>query len=141
MGQSRRTSIAYSRTSYVRDMALQMERGPGSARHRARLYATEAELRAHASMPDDCHRALETALSSIPPGTEERDPDLRSIFLNGVHLARWRGNVLALLGDGDAVMSLYGALEELDPTFVRARAGMHADLAQAHLTRAEYDDA
>ncbi|MFH9114075.1 XRE family transcriptional regulator [Streptomyces globisporus] len=113
----------------------------GSARLRAWLYATEAEMCAYAGMPDDCHRALEAALSSIPPGPEERDPDLRSIFLNGVHLARWRGNVLALLGDGDAVTSLYGALEEMDPTFVRARAGMHADLAQAHLTRAEYDDA
>lgn len=49
--------------------------------------------------------------------------------------------MLALLGDGDAVTSLYGALNEMDPTFVRARAGMHADLAQAHLTRAEYSDA
>ncbi|NEA11176.1 XRE family transcriptional regulator [Streptomyces sp. SID10692] len=113
----------------------------GSARLQAWLYATEAEMCAYAGMPDDCHRALEAALSSIPPGPEERDPDLRSIFLNGVHLARWRGNVLALLGDDDAVTSLYGALEEMDPTFVRARAGMHADLAQAHLTRAEYDDA
>ncbi|OKI84710.1 hypothetical protein AMK11_20165 [Streptomyces sp. CB02414] len=40
-----------------------------------------------------------------------------------------------------AVTSLYRAFEIMDPTFVRARAGFHADLAQAHLTRAEYDDA
>ncbi|WP_329618189.1 XRE family transcriptional regulator [Streptomyces brevispora] len=124
----------------VRDAQRTVGRA-GSARLRAWLYATEAEMCAHADMPDDCHRALEAALSSIPPGSEERDPDLRSIFLNGVHLARWRGNVLALLGDGNAVTSLYGALEELDPTFVRARAGLHADLAQAHLTRTEYDEA
>ncbi|WP_374211517.1 hypothetical protein [Streptomyces sp. G3] len=64
-----------------------------------------------------------------------------SIFLNGAHLARWQGNVLALLGEESAVTSLYGALEVMDPTFVRARAGLHADLAQAHLTRTEYDDA
>lgn len=64
-----------------------------------------------------------------------------SIFLNGAHLARWQGNVLALLGEESAVTSLYGALEVMDPTFVCARAGLHADLAQAHLTRAEYDDA
>jgi hypothetical protein len=64
-----------------------------------------------------------------------------SIFLNGTHLARWQGNVLAMLGDGDAVTSLYGALEDMDPSFVRARAGLHTDLAHAHLTRAEYDDA
>jgi hypothetical protein len=113
----------------------------GSARLRAWLYAAEAEVCAHAGMPDDCRRALDAAEATIPPGPEDRDPDMLSIFLNGVHLARWRGNVLALLGDGDAVTSLYGALEGMDPTFVRARAGMHTDLAQAHLTRAEYDDA
>jgi hypothetical protein len=92
-------------------------------------------------MPDDCRRALDAAMASIPPGTEDRDPDMLSIFLNDAHLARWHGNVLALLGDGGAVTSLYGALEVMDPTFVRARAGLHADLAQAHLARAEYDDA
>jgi transcriptional regulator with XRE-family HTH domain len=113
----------------------------GSARLQAWLYAVEAEMCAHAGMPDDCRRALDAAMAVIPPGSEDRDPDMASIFLNGVHLARWHGNVLALLGDGDAVTSLYGALEGMDPTFVRARAGLHTDLAHAHLTRAEYDDA
>lgn len=113
----------------------------GSPRLRAWLYAAEAELCAHAGLPDDCLRALDLAEASIPRGPEARDPDMLSIFLNGAHLARWRGNVLALLGDVDAVTSLYGALEVIDPTFVRAQAGLHADLAQAHLVRAEYDDA
>ncbi|MGW7572889.1 XRE family transcriptional regulator [Streptomyces sp. NPDC054765] len=113
----------------------------GSPRLRAWLYATEAELCAHTGMPDDCRRALDAAAASIPPGPEDRDPDMLSIFLNGGHFARWRGNVLGLLGDGDAVTSLYGALEMADPTFVRAQAGLHTDLAQAHLARAEYDDA
>ncbi|MEU8456832.1 helix-turn-helix transcriptional regulator [Streptomyces griseoaurantiacus] len=115
--------------------------GSGSPRLRAWLYAAEAEMCAHAGLPDDCQRALDAAVNTIPPGPEDRDPDMLSIFLNGVHLARWQGNVLALLGDGDAVTSLYGALERMDPTFVRARAGLHTDLAHAHLTRAEYDDA
>lgn len=113
----------------------------GSARLRAWLYAAEAEMCAYAGMPDDSRHALDAALASIPPGSEDRDPDMLSIFLNGTHLARWHGNVLALLGDGDAVTSLYGALEDMDPSFVRARAGLHTDLAHAHLTRAEYDDA
>ncbi|MEU8993438.1 XRE family transcriptional regulator [Streptomyces caniferus] len=113
----------------------------GSPRLWAWLYATEAELCAHTGMPDDCRRALDAAAASIPSGPEDRDPDMLSIFLNGGHFARWRGNVLGLLGDGDAVTSLYGALEMADPTFVRAQAGLHADLAQAHLARAEYDDA
>ncbi|WP_045559603.1 hypothetical protein [Streptomyces sp. FxanaA7] len=112
-----------------------------SPRLRAWLYAAEAELCAHAGMADDCKRALEAAMDTIPPGPEDRDPDMLSIFLNGAHLARWRGNVLGLLGDDEAVTSLYSALEVMDPTFVRAKAGLHTDLAQAHLSRAEYDDA
>ncbi|OAR26181.1 regulator [Streptomyces sp. ERV7] len=113
----------------------------GSPRLWAWLHSAEAELCAHAGMPDDCQRALDAARASIPPGSEVRDPDMVSIFLNSSHLARWRGNVLALLGDDDAVSSLYGALKVADPSFVRARAGLHADLVQAHLARAEYDDA
>lgn len=124
----------------VRDAQRTVGRS-GSARLRAWLYAAEAEMCAYAGMPDDCRRALDAAMNTIPPGPEDRDPDMLSIFLNGVHLTRWQGNVLALLGDGDAVTSLYEALEAMDPTFVRARAGLHTDLAHAHLTRAEYDDA
>lgn len=124
----------------VRDAQRTVGRS-GSPRLRAWLYAAEAEMCAYAGMPDDCRCALDAAMASIPPGPEDRDPDMLSIFLNGVHLDRWRGNVLALLGDVDAVASLYGALAAMDPTFVRARAGLHTDLAHAHLTRAEYDDA
>ncbi|WP_328223884.1 XRE family transcriptional regulator [Streptomyces sp. NBC_00310] len=113
----------------------------GSPRLRAWLYAAEAEMCAHAGMPNDCRHALDRAVASIPAGPEDRDPDMLSIFLNSAHLARWRGNVLALLGDDEAVISLYDALGMADPTFVRANAGLHADLAQAHLARAEYDDA
>ncbi|WP_343242753.1 helix-turn-helix transcriptional regulator [Streptomyces sp. SID8111] len=113
----------------------------GSARLRAWLHAAEAEMCAYAGMPDDSRRALDAALATIPAGPEDRDPDMLSIFLNGTHLARWQGNVLAMLGDSDAVTSLYGALEDMDPSFVRARAGLHTDLAHAHLTRGEYDDA
>ncbi|UNO44224.1 XRE family transcriptional regulator [Streptomyces sp. MST-110588] len=113
----------------------------GSPRLWAWLRAAEAEMCAHAGEPGDCWRALDAAAACIPPGNEARDPDMLSIFLNASHLARWRGNVLALLGDEEAVTSLYEALEVADPTFVRARAGMHVDLAQAHLARAEHDEA
>ncbi|BDH08391.1 hypothetical protein HEK131_56180 [Streptomyces seoulensis] len=113
----------------------------GSPRLRAWLHATEAELCAHSGMVDDCRRALDKASGCIPDGPEDRDPDMLSIFLNGSHLTRWRGNVLGLLGDAEAVSSLYDALQGMDPTFVRARAGLHTDLAHAHLARAEYDDA
>ncbi|MFD7668085.1 XRE family transcriptional regulator [Streptomyces sp. NPDC059788] len=113
----------------------------GSPRIRAWLHAAEAELCARADMPDDARRALDAADATIPAGEDDRDPDMLSIFLNGAHLTRWRGNVLAMLGDGEAVGSLYEALGTADPTFVRAKAGLHCDLVQAHLARAEYDDA
>jgi hypothetical protein len=64
-----------------------------------------------------------------------------SIFLNEDHLTRWRGNALALIGDPEAVGSLYTALDTTDPTFIRATAGLRCDLAQAHLARDEYDQA
>ncbi|MFF7153111.1 XRE family transcriptional regulator [Streptomyces sp. NPDC008139] len=112
-----------------------------SPRLLAWLYAAEAELCAQAGMPDDSRRALESALTSIPDGPEDRDPDMLSIFLNGSHLTRWHGNVLALLGDDEAVGRLYDALEVVDVSFVRAQAGLRSDLAHAHLSRGEYDQA
>ncbi len=112
-----------------------------SPRLQAWLYAAEAEICAKAGMPDDCRRALDNAARLLPPGEEARDPDMLSIFLNEGHLARWRGNVLAQLGDDDDVDGLYVALDSVDPTFVRATAGLRCDLAQAHLARGEYDQA
>jgi ATP/maltotriose-dependent transcriptional regulator MalT/transcriptional regulator with XRE-family HTH domain len=112
-----------------------------SPRLTAWLYAAEAEICARAGMPDDCKRALENAARSLPSGDEARDPDMLSIFLNGGHLARWRGNALALIGDEEAVESLYTALDTADPTFIRASAGLRCDLAQAHIARGEYDQA
>ncbi|MEV5932500.1 XRE family transcriptional regulator [Streptomyces sp. NPDC052079] len=112
-----------------------------SPRLTAWLYAAESEICARAGRQDECRRALEQAARHLPGGTEARDPDMLSIFLNEGHLARWRGNALALIGDDEAVGSLYTALESTDPTFIRASAGLRCDLAQAHLARGEYDQA
>ncbi|TJZ99704.1 helix-turn-helix transcriptional regulator [Actinacidiphila oryziradicis] len=112
-----------------------------SPRLRAWLFAAEAELCARAAKPEDCRRALDMATECLPAGQEARDPDMLSIFLNAGHLTRWRGHVLALLGDDDAVNSLYNALDTMDPTFVRASSGLRVDLATAHLARAEYAQA
>jgi transcriptional regulator with XRE-family HTH domain len=115
--------------------------GSISPRLRAWLCATEAEICAKAGLADECRRALDLAANYLPAGPDARDPDMVSIFLNGSHLARWRGNVLAALGDENAMVSLYEALESLDPTFIRAESGLRCDLAQAHLARGEYDQA
>ncbi|MGX1885290.1 XRE family transcriptional regulator [Streptomyces sp. NPDC055287] len=112
-----------------------------SPRLQAWLYAAEAEICARAGLPDDCRRALDNAVRHLPDGEEVRDPDMLSIFLNQGHLSRWRGNALALLGEEEAVDSLYAALDSVDPTFIRATAGLRCDLAQAHLARGEYDQA
>ncbi len=112
-----------------------------SPRLRAWLFAAEAEICAKAGLPDDSRRALDAAVASLPGGEEVRDPDMLSIFLNHVHLARWHGNVLASLGDGEAMERLYDALKATDPSFVRAKAGLHCDLAQAHLVREEFGQA
>lgn len=112
-----------------------------SPRLEAWLYAAEGELCAEAGLTDDCHRAFDKALATLPAGDAMRDPDMLSIFLNGGHLSRWHGNVLAQLGDHDAVSNLYTALDAMDPTFTRAQAGLHCNLAQAHLARNELDQA
>lgn len=112
-----------------------------SPRLRAWLHAAEAEMYAHAGRADDCKRAFEAALRHIPEGAEARDADMASIFLNSAHLTRWHGNVLALLGEDDAVSSLHAALQVMDPSFVRARGGLLADLAHAHIARGDYEEA
>lgn len=130
------------------DMAVQLVReahrlagSKASPRLRAWLFAAEAELSAKAGLADECRRALDQAAACLPDGDEARDPDMLSIFLNSGHLARWRGNALALIGEDDALDSLYAALENADPTFVRATSGLRCDLAQAHLSRGELDQA
>jgi transcriptional regulator with XRE-family HTH domain len=105
------------------------------------LRAVEAELCALAGRADECRRALDRATDTLPDGNQARDPDMPSIFLNHSHLTRWRGNALALLGDGQAVTALRSALAAMDPTFVRAQAGLRCDLAEAHFYRGEYDEA
>ncbi|OKI52589.1 regulator [Streptomyces sp. CB00072] len=114
-----------------------------SPRLRAWLAAAEAELCAAAGvdMATEARAALERAETLLPDDGEVRDPDMLSIFLNTGHFARWRGNVLAKLGDESAMGELYESLNTADPSFVRASAGVHCDLTQAHLARGEVDQA
>ncbi|MCU7822638.1 XRE family transcriptional regulator [Kitasatospora sp. DSM 101779] len=112
-----------------------------SPRLAAWLYAAEAELCAKAGLAGDCRHAIDRAALVLPAGDEARDPDMLSIFLNANHLARWRGNALAMLGEEAALAELYVALERMDPAFTRATAGLRCDLAQAHLVRGEFGQA
>ncbi|AYG80122.1 hypothetical protein DWB77_02248 [Streptomyces hundungensis] len=114
-----------------------------SPRLRAWLAAAEAELCAAAGpdMEAAARAALERANALLPDDGETRDADMLSIFLNAGHLARWRGNVLAKLGDASAMDELYASLGSADASFVRASSGLHCDLTQAHLARGELEEA
>jgi hypothetical protein len=68
------------------------------------------------------------------------DPSLPFIFLNQAHLARWRGNCLARLGDAAAVQHSLAALAALDASFTRAEAGLRCDLAEAMFVIGERDE-
>ncbi|MET9806587.1 helix-turn-helix domain-containing protein [Streptomyces halstedii] len=125
----------------VRDAQRTPERQ--SPRLRAWLAAAEAELCAAAGVgrESEARAALERAASLLPDDGEVRDADMLSIFLNTDHLARWRGNVLAKLGDPSAMETLYASLASVDASFVRASSGVHCDLTQAHLARGELEEA
>jgi transcriptional regulator with XRE-family HTH domain len=105
------------------------------------LLSVHAELHALNGDATECRRSLDHATAVFPSDELLRDPDMPSIFLTAGHLARWRGNALALVGDALAVSESYSALNAMDSTFTRAQAGLRCDLAQAHLVRGEYSEA
>lgn len=103
------------------------------------LYAAEAETAAVAGLATLCRKALDRAAAILPTGTAT-DPELPYLSLDEHHLARWRGSALARLGDAGAIDQLNEALADADPDYLRARGGLHIDLAQA-LTAADARDA
>jgi transcriptional regulator with XRE-family HTH domain len=121
--------------------AQQLAGGRASGRTLAWLCAASAEIAALQGDFATALRTLDRATNLLPAGDDARDEDVPGVILNGVHLQRWRGNVLALVGDEHATDELYRALERLDAEFIRARAGVHCDLAYAHLARNELSDA
>jgi transcriptional regulator with XRE-family HTH domain len=116
-------------------------RGGVPPRLTAWLLSALAEMHALNGDTSACRRALDQAAQVVPTDRVLRDPEVPSIFLTEEHLTRWRGHSLALVGDEQAVSDLYGALGRMDTTFARAQAGLHCDLAQAHLVRREFSDA
>jgi tetratricopeptide (TPR) repeat protein len=113
----------------------------GSVSHllSAWLAAAEGEIRAAAGDPSGALRAFDDADGLIPP--EPQDPDLPFLFLADGHLDRWRGHVLAQVGDERAIEQLEGVLERLPSDFVRARASTLVDLAVATAAAGDRDGA
>ena len=121
--------------------AIAIAQGKAPDRLLSWLYAAKSQFAAILSRSADSHRALELAEKALPAGLEMRDSEVPGVFLNGAHLTRWRGNVLALLGDDGAVDALNTALEGMDGTFTRAEGSLRIDLAQAYLAKGKLGDA
>lgn len=100
------------------------------------LAAAHGEGFAAAGRRDEALRAFDVAGSLLP--ADPVDPALPFLFLEGVHLDRWRGHALARLGDADAVEVLTNALERLDPTFTRAETSLRVDLSVALVVTGEH---
>ncbi|SFD21366.1 hypothetical protein [Streptomyces aidingensis] len=107
---------------------------------RAWLYAAEAEAHAGLGNQSTALRTMDAAAGTLP--TDSSNPDLPYLALNLVHLARWRGSVLAALGDTQAIEDLTQALAGMgNGTFTRAEAGLRVDLAGALIARGDAAEA
>lgn len=123
--------VQEARTEATRDL---------SPRMLSWLWAAEAEVAAAAGQVSQCRRALDEAATLLPGGPAQ-DPELPFVSLDAHHLSRWRGSALARLGDREAISQLSGALAVIDPDYIRARGGLHIDLAQALMTADAKDSA
>jgi tetratricopeptide (TPR) repeat protein len=128
------TSPAVEQAAYARSIATN-----GPALMRSWLAAAHGETLAAAGDRDAAMRAFDDAYNLLP--ADPVDPALPFLFLGGAHLARWRGNALALVGDAEALDQLTTALGRLPPTWVRARSRLLVDLAYAHAAAGERDAA
>ncbi|WP_052372683.1 hypothetical protein [Amycolatopsis taiwanensis] len=96
---------------------------------RAWLAAALGEALAANGQPSAGLRSFDRAESLLPP--ESSSPEGPYVALDPIHLARWRGNVLARIGEPEAIDVLTSALSGLDPTFTRAETALRVDLATA----------
>jgi transcriptional regulator with XRE-family HTH domain len=104
---------------------------------RAWLAAAQGEFLAVKGEAGNSQRSFDRAQHLLQG--DPHDDSLPFLALDDVHLARWRGSALARLGLVEAIPELSDALERLDDAFVRARCGIHTDLAEAFARNGERD--
>ena len=80
---------------------------------RAWLAAAHGEGLAAWKRRDDALRAFDMSDRLRP--TDPVDPTMPFLFLEGVHLDRWRGHALAKLGDSEAIGVLTNAIDRTRP--------------------------
>ncbi len=129
------TTAAIDQLAHARNIA----NGTAAPLLLAWLAAAHGETLAAAGHADDARRAFDTANALIP--ADPVDPALPFLFLSDSHLDRWRGHALARVGAPDAIDQLTAALARLPTEFVRARTGLHVDLAYAHVATGDRDAA
>ncbi len=93
------------------------------------LTAAHAEMHAYLGDGDGARRGFDQAHTLLPENHD--DPTMPYLSLNTTHLTRWRGHGLAILGEPEAITFLTEALDAHSPEFVRAKCGLHADMATA----------
>jgi hypothetical protein len=98
------------------------------------LAAAQAEMATGTGDADAARTALDEAGDLLPAAPDDLLPYL---VLNEIHLARWRGNCLARLGDADAIDDLNKGLAAVTGTYARAEASVRIDLANALLAHGE----
>ncbi|GAB3688017.1 hypothetical protein GCM10027597_41720 [Saccharopolyspora tripterygii] len=101
------------------------------------LAAAHGEALAADNQPANSLRAFDTASKLLP--TDSINLDGPYVALDSVHLGRWRGHALARFGAPEAIETLTSALNELDPTFVRAETSLRIDLARAFAAADNYE--
>lgn len=106
---------------------------------RSWLAAAHGETLAADGQRGSSLRAFDRARSLLD--TADPTTDGPYVALDQVHLARWRGHALARVGEPEAVRVLSSALDNLDPTFVRAETALRADLATAFIAVDEREPA
>ncbi|MGH3867580.1 MAG: hypothetical protein ACRDQ4_15860 [Pseudonocardiaceae bacterium] len=105
---------------------------------RSWLAATHGETFAAHGDRSTSLRAFDRAAQLLPCDAPDERP---CVALDNVHLARWRGQALAHFGEPDAITILTDALNQLDPSAVRAQARTRIDLATALATNGDWDEA
>ncbi|WP_329250407.1 XRE family transcriptional regulator [Actinoallomurus sp. NBC_01490] len=98
------------------------------------LTAAQGEMATASGDATAARDLLDQAADLLPA---EPDDQLPYVVLAEPHLARWRGNCLARLGDEDAIEELTRGLAAVTGNYARAEAGVRIDLATALLVRGE----
>ncbi|GAA4886376.1 hypothetical protein ACFQ34_21565 [Pseudonocardia benzenivorans] len=104
--------------------------GPVPPGLRAWLHAAEGEALAALGQRGAALRALDLADAALP---DQLDDTLPYVMLDAGHLARWRGNCAARLGETSAIDDLTAALGAMgEGKYGRAEVSLRVDLAIAH---------